>query len=615
MKFYAEWRLLGDNYNDRFSNGLSLSGGQSVREMKEVSHTDDETVFRGRHGHTLKVTHRRTGDVTECYTEFTNTTDTPATLELISSFALSGIKADRLHRTTSYWSAEGKLLSQDLTELNMEPSWSNHGIRIEKIGQLGSMPVRKWFPFAVLEDTEAGELIGVQLYCASSWQIEIMTMSREVTLVGGLADRDYGAWSKSIAPGESFVTPKAVIARGKSLYEVCDKLVKAQKPRIAEPDRDMPVIFNEYCTTWGNPTLENLTKTAERLDGSGVRYLVIDCGWYRTEKCNNWFNSAGDWIPSPRLFPNGIKEAADMIRSHGLIPGIWFELENIGIEAEHAIHITDHQLKRDGHPVTVGSRRFWDMRDPWVIDYLEKHVTGLLRDNGFGYLKIDYNETIGVGVDGAESYGEGLRQSVVGSQNFIRSLHRDLPELVIENCSSGGHRLEPSMMELCSQASFSDAHECSSIPLIAANLHRLIRPEQSQIWATLRAGADAYRHDYLYTSAFLGRFCLSGEIFTLSDAQWARALEAIKFYDKIKHIIRDGVTTLIETNVKDYSRPEGYQLVLRELGDEALFIVHTFDSGANPPIDAVLDRYIITDSFGSELDGDYRGKAFILKKK
>ncbi len=615
MKFYAEWRLRGDAYNDRFSNGLTLSGGESVRDMKEISSDADETVFVGKYGHTLKVTHRKLGEVIECYTEFINTTDKPATLELISSFALRGIKADRLHRATSYWSAEGKLLSQDLTELNMEPSWANHGIRIEKIGQVGSMPVRKWFPFAVLEDTEAGEFIGVQLYCASSWQIEIMTMTREVTLVGGLADRDYGSWYKDIQPGESFVTPKSVIARGSSIDEVCDKLVKAQKPRIAEPDRDMPVIFNEYCTTWGNPTLENLTRTAKRLDGSGVRYLVIDCGWYRTEKCPNWFNSAGDWIPSPRLFPNGIKETADMIRSHGLIPGIWFELENIGTEAEHAMEITEHQLKRDGHPVTVGSRRFWDMRDPWVRDYLETRVTGLLRDAGFGYLKIDYNENIGAGVDGAESYGEGLRQSVLGSQDFIRSLHRDLPDLVIENCSSGGHRLEPSMMELCSQASFSDAHECTSIPLIAANLHRLIRPEQSQIWAVIHANADIHRHNFLYTSAFLGRFCLSGGIFDMTDEQWSHALDAVKFYDRIKHIIRDGKTSLIETNVRDYSRPAGYQLVLRELGDEALLIAHTFEDGSNPPIERVLDGYGITDSFGSELDGDFRGKAFVLKKK
>ena len=37
-------------------------------------------------------------------------------------------------------------------------------------------------------------------------------------------------------------------------------------------------------------------------------------------------------------------------------------------------------------------------------------------------------------------------------------------------------------------ASFSDAHECDEIPIIAANMHRMILPRQSQIWAVVKAG-------------------------------------------------------------------------------------------------------------------------------
>ena len=44
---------------------------------------------------------------------------------------------------------------------------------------------------------------------------------------------------RELAPGETFTAPKAVIARGSSLYEVCDKLVNAQKPEVSEQDQDM----------------------------------------------------------------------------------------------------------------------------------------------------------------------------------------------------------------------------------------------------------------------------------------------------------------------------------------------------------------------------------------
>jgi alpha-galactosidase len=186
-------------------------------------------------------------------------------------------------------------------------------------------------------------------------------------------------------------------------------------------------------------------------------------------------------------------------------------------------------LSRDGYSVTAGGRRFLDMRKEEVWNYLDKKVLNLLRDSGFGYIKIDYNETIGAGVDGADSLGEGLRQSVEGTHKYFSHLADEMPDLVIENCSSGGHRLEPSFMELASMASFSDAHECNCIPLIAANLHRLIKPQQSQIWAVIRANADVHRINFLLTASYLGRLCLSGEIFDLSDEQWAVVQGGIDF--------------------------------------------------------------------------------------
>ena len=613
MEFYAEIRQRGDCYNNGYGNGHTLSQSESVQKMKEIEKCDDFTKWECSNRRIIVTAfHRQLCDgVTECRTIIENKSDKETFIELLSSFALKKIKADKIHRATAFWSAEGKLLSQELTDLNFERSWANHGYRIETFGQIGSMPVRKWFPFLVLEDTETNHFIGIQLYCASSWQIEIFRNTDDISVQGGLADRDFGAWTKKVAAGETFETPKAVIAEGDSLEEVCDMLVKAQKPRISKIDEDLPVIFNEYCTTWGNPSIENLTKTAERLDGTDVRYLVIDCGWYKPDGVENWFDAAGDWIPSKKLFPDGIKAAAEMIRSHGLIPGIWFEMENVGTVAK-AFDQTDHLLKRDGYPVTVGARRFWDMRQKWCWDYLDEHMLALLKECGMGYLKVDYNENIGQGVDGEESYGEGLRKAVEGSQNYFRHLAKEMPELVIENCASGGHRLEPSMMELVSQASFSDAHEAVDIPLVAANLHRLIRPEQSQIWAVMRANADPDRIKFVLTSAFLGRFCLSGEIFDLNDEQWQTAKDAIAFYGKVKHIIKDGFTKVINTNVKDYLKPKGYQIVLRTLGDEALLIVHTFENGANPPIGKYLDGWKLTEAFGSELDGDFRGKVFFL---
>ena len=612
MDFGIQFKVRGDGFGGHFINGISMAQSESVRKCKLVFCDEDKSVYNSSDGYKITAYHIKKNGVYECFTVFENNSDFTVTLEMISSFCLENINADALHRVTSFWSAEGKLLSQRLTELNMEPSWSGHGIRIEKFGQIGSMPVRKWFPFAALENSLTNEFIGVELYCPSSWQIELFRYKEPLTLAGGLADFDYGHWCKNIEPGESFTTPKAVIATADCLETVCDKLVKAQKPDISPVDADLPVIFNEYCTSWGNPTIETLEKIAVKLQNSGIRYLVIDSGWYK-EEGKNWWDTIGDWNESRELFPKGIKQVCDMIKSYGLIPGIWFEMENAA-PLSQIYGKTEHLVSRFGVTVNVSEHRFLDLRDEWCVNYLDKKVIGFLKDNGFGYLKVDYNENIGVGCDGAESLGEGLRQYTLANQNYFRRIKAQLPELVIENCASGGHRLEPSTMELCSMASFSDAHECKSIPIIAANLHRVIKPCQSQIWAVLRAGDDIDRTYFSLVSGFLGRLCISGEIFDLPQENWNIVLEAVKFYDEIKHIIKNGFTSKIYCNVEDYSDPEGWQLVLRETDSEALLIAHTFKNAANPPIEKYLENYCIVKTFGSSLDADFRGRCYLLKK-
>ena len=115
---------------------------------------------------------------------------------------------------------------------------------------------------------------------------------------------------------------------------------------------------------------------ADRLKISDVKYLVIDAGWYKTGD-TDWSSGHGDWIPSRKLFPTGLEAVAQAIRGHGLIPGLWFEMEAVGSQSM-AFSLVDHLLQRDGIPVTVRERRFWNLNEPWAVDYLTEKVIGLL---------------------------------------------------------------------------------------------------------------------------------------------------------------------------------------------------------------------------------------------
>lgn len=597
-------KLVGDHYPGGFSQGRTMRMSASIDrfrfESQDVEKADglSTVVTKLKSGDGLSLEHRlawHTDDrAVEVCTSFHNNSGEPVSLEMLTSFSLGGISpfdpADatgklQVHRFRSVWSAEGRLETRSAEELHLERSWSGGGYYSERFGQLGSMPVRGWFPFIAVTDTNAGVTWGAQLAWAGSWQMEAYRKQDDLCLSGGLADREFGHWVKTLQPGDAFTSPTAALACAVGgVDEVCDRLTAVQHRAVDQQpkgEQNLPVIFNEWCTTWGDPQHDKVLAIADRLKDTGVRYLVIDAGWYKsdTEAGGNWSNAHGDWDPSKKLFPQGLKATADAIRERGLIPGLWFEMETVGAASE-AWNDVDHLLKRDGVPITSNERRFWDLNDPYAIEYLTRTVVHQLRDGGFGYLKVDYNETIGLGTDGAESQGEGLRRQIEGVHRFFEAIRRELPELVIENCSSGGHRLEPSMFARTAMSSFSDAHELVEIPLVAANLHSLMLPRQSQIWAVLHPTDSDRRLVYLLTGTFLGRMCLSGDVAGLSESQWSVVQQAMDMYHDVTSIIKRGASRRVGSWGASWRYPTGWQAVIRTAADgrEAIIVAHTFSA-------------------------------------
>ena len=647
-------KIIGDGYSGHFAQGRTMRNAPSIGRFRfqdqEVRQeglvTTVVTMLCSEQGHRIEhhLTWRDGDQVFRVATSFVNGSACPVTLEMLSSFSLGGLtpfdRADasgqlQIHRFRTVWCAEGRLETQSIEQLHLERSATAYGAYSERFGQVGSMPTRGWFPFVALEDTKAGVVWGAQLAWAGSWQMEVFRQDDQVCLSGGLADREFGHWTKTLAPGETLSSPEAILSCvDGDLDDLCDRLTSAQQqaadqhPQI---EHDLPILFNEWCTTWGNPTHARLHEIMDRLTGTDVKYLVVDAGWY-CGGADNASGAHGDWIPRQSAFPYGLAATAAMIRQHGFVPGLWFEAETCAAGSV-AFSLVDHLLKRDGIPITVGERRFWDLNDPFVVDHLTERMTDLLEQCGIGYLKIDYNETIGFGCDGAESMGEGLRRQTLGTYGLFERLRERLPDLVIENCASGGHRLEPSMLGRTAMSSFSDAHELAEIPIIAAGLHRLLLPRQSQIWAVLRQSDTERRLVYSLAATFLGRMCLSGDVDRLDESQWAIVRNALRLYRLAAPVIKAGRSRRTGTVGESWRRPQGWQAVTRisEDGTAALIVAHTFESapcclevalppggdwtivgqlasGNEPTVS--LCRGILS----ADWDGDFSGRVILLRR-
>lgn len=543
------------------------------------------------------------------FTKVTNKSAPDLTLEAISSVNLSGITpyaADEargrlfLHRFRSRWSEEGRHERRSVEDLLLEPSWADFGVRLEKFGTVGSMPVRGFFPFAAIEDEGAGAFFALSCVCESSWQIETVRIDRNLSVSAGLADYEFGHWRKTLKKGESFATPEVyVTAAFGDLTTVCDRLLDVARHKLLMTQRveTLPAVFNEYCTTWGNPSEENIGKILQVIDGNDFAYFVIDAGWYANEN-GGWQDNMGDWRVSKKLFPNGLKPVVKKINDAGMKAGIWFELEVVGKDADAAGDV-GHLLERDGKVIISGTRRFWDMRSKWVQTYLTEKVIDFLNENGFQYIKIDYNETVGIGCDGAESPGEGLRTCMNATKAFFKKIREKVPGIAIEICASGGHRLEPGFMELADYLSFSDAHEEKEIPVIAADLQRLVLSQKSQIWAVLRSSDPPKRIAYSVCAGMYGVLCISGDVFDLSEEQRALAKAGVVFYKKASPVIAHGLTKRFGRFQESNRDLRDYQAGVRygENG-QVLVIVHSFAHDAVQEISLPLaGDYEISDQY------------------
>ena len=585
-----------------YTQGVSMRNMSCVR-LSPVSQTADGqgvvTLLADGQGneyvHTLAY-----DEATGVFTvgvEYFNRSKEPRVLESLQSFSLSGIfnpsrtakkggawaptdAGLTLVRMTSAWSRECRLKEDSFRDLGLDMSWGRYGVKCERFGQVGSMPNRGWYPFAALRDEASGFTLAATIEAPYSWQLEVYKEKETCALSGGLADYEFGHWCKEVPAGGSFATHKAFLrVRYGSVNDVCNDFVHFQDARLSVPESEesMPVLFNEYCTTWGEPGEENVLAILESIKGLPFGYFVLDCGWYKPDDCG-WCNAIGDWEVNKNLFPHGIAAVAAAIRAAGMKPGIWFEFENAGRDSKK-FYDEDALLLRGGLPLTSKNRRFLDLRKRPVQEHLQKRMLSFLAENGFGYIKIDYNDTFGMGADGAESLGESGRQVTELSLDYLSRLQAAVPGIVIENCSSGGGRIEPLRMNRVSMCSFSDAHECREIPLVAANVSRVIPARQSQIWAVIRADDTAERIVWSMTAAMFGRICVSGDVHKIGAAQKAKLAEGIAFYGAVKDIVRGGNIAEVYCDVDYYRDPKGCQIYKKVSADgrRMLVLAHFFE--------------------------------------
>lgn len=466
-------------------------------------------------------------------------------VEYVSSFALTGLdKEGRVDRDEKMllsiphtgWQSELQWRTYRLPELGLSHMTDRSSKRIT-CSNTGSWSTAEHVPMAVLENQEAGSSLYWQIEHNGSWHWEIMDQNDYLTLlISGPTEHD-NHWWISLAPEQSFVSVPVAVGAVAGGFEQAVGQLTAYRRRIRRPNadnRDLRIIFNDYMNClWGSPTTAKLLPLIDAAAEAGCEYFCIDAGWYAP---GEWWDGVGEWLPSSERFPEGIRYVLDYIRSKGMVPGLWLELEVMGIRSPKLAETDDSWFfMRHGKRVMDRSRYQLDYRNPQVIAHANEVIRRLVEDYGVGYIKMDYNINAGIGTErAADSYGDGLLQHNRAYLAWLDGIFARYPDLVIENCSSGGMRMDYAMLSRYSIQSTSDQEDYVNYAAIAAASPSALAPEQSAIWSyPLREGDDE-EVVFNMVNALLLRVHQSGHLAELNPRRRALVKEALDYYKLIR---------------------------------------------------------------------------------
>ncbi|WP_058302068.1 alpha-galactosidase [Gorillibacterium timonense] len=482
------------------------------------------------------------------WTELINHGENDLDVEYVSSFALTGLAKEGVSRrddkmAISYlyngWQSEMQWRTYTLPELGLSQLTSRSSRRIA-LSSAGSWAAAEFIPMALLENRETGTCLYWQIDHNGSWQWEMFDQFDQLSLlVSGPNEHDHH-WLKTLRPGDRFETVPVAVGAAYGGAEAAAAELTAYRRRIRRPNDDnkhLQVIFNDYMNClWGNPTTEKLLPLIDAAAETGCEYFCIDAGWY---SAGEWWDGVGEWLPSAERFPEGIKFLMDRIRSKGMIPGLWLEVEVMGINSPKVAETDDSWFfMRHGKRVKDRSRYQLDFRNPAVVAHADEVLRRLVEDYGVGYIKMDYNINAGIGTEtNADSFGDGLLQHNRAYLAWLDRLFARYPQLIIENCSSGGMRIDYGMLSRHSIQSTSDQDDYIKYAQIAATAPVALTPEQAAVWSyPLREGDDE-EVIFNMVNALLLRVHQSGHLAELSPHRLELVKEALDYYKSIRHHI------------------------------------------------------------------------------
>ncbi|MEM2313812.1 MAG: alpha-galactosidase [Candidatus Bathyarchaeia archaeon] len=294
-------------------------------------------------------------------------------------------------------------------------------------------------PFFNLEATDEGGVI-IAIGWSGQWSSLFTHEGDGVKVQAGMELTRLSLYS-----GEEIRTPRVLLLfwRGND-FLIGQNMFRRFILKHRSPKQDgKSVMLPLSCSSCGPPdeanqaTEQNQINFASQFVRYGVEYFWLDAGWFE----GRWPNGVGNWFPRKDGFPNGLRPISDAVKRMGMKGMIlWFEPERVfqgtWIDREHP----DWVLRLPDNP-----NGLLNLGNESARKWLTEHISAMIESEGISIYRHDFNIDplpFWRAADPPDRQGITEIRYIEGLYEFWDELLRRHPGLLIDNCASGGRRID-----------------------------------------------------------------------------------------------------------------------------------------------------------------------------
>jgi len=404
-------------------------------------------------GYALEVTHHVTvydgASLFETWQTVRNVGAAPVDVTRLDSLVVDLGPADyEMLSFTSGWGAE--------FESVRTPVRSDEDVRLETRHGRSSHDRHPWFALFRPD----GAILSGSVAWSGNWVFRFEGREdRVIRLSGGLNDWEF---AHTLAPGGTIDSvPVAIaVASGGDLNTVSLQYAHVGRRHWYAQNElatRLPVEWNHWWSYEDHQIDERVFRANVDVAAQlGVEVCTLDAGWFGPSNTGtSWYDYRGDYLDvNTQRFPSGLRALSDYVHNRGMAFGLWCEIEALGRHARLAEQHPPFAATRAGLPLGLLCFGNAAVRE-WAFALLCHLVETYLVD----WIKLDFNLDPGPGCDRIDhGHGpvDGLYAHYRGYYDMLERFRAHHPEVVLENCSSGGLRIDLGMARHTSPTFLSD---------------------------------------------------------------------------------------------------------------------------------------------------------------